>query len=891
MRKTVVSLLFVCISATSVAQVVSRASSLKARPKADVTIPFKYLDEGIETPIEWGLDLAWLSEGNIHRGVNFAGKDLIDIVRTSYRSTESVEDGALSEDQISYIRQRAVIIKKFLNKDVALNINHDHPDVNEWYNAGSAGTQGRGQRWAKLIDLTIKEYAALGLTNLVSISPYNEPDFGWGQGYSDNTRKSDFLAVAKSLKEDYNGAYDGVRICGGNTLNDDCAYDWWNFLKSYLDEGNTHQLAGSFNNYANFFQKVRDYGHHASADELHNTMEAMVGVEYGMQTGIWWGTCEHSRSQFMKATSHRNPGKRLAYGEHRNNWTAASVYRLPDGRVQAFGGTSERQGVETTYRFVSADMPVWYNGEPGREYIMTLPGGTGYQQGQSNAETVVDLQCGTDIMPHIDGVYKVVNLNSNMLMGFGAAPSTSWTAVCQQKNGTKASLQWIVNPVPLKCGDDFSYYSFTLNTDNELQLDILNWGLDAGAEVGTFPGGMGGNEQWFLEYAGEGAFYIRSRHSAKYLEVKNSSKLVSAKLQMADFTGEKNQQWRFLPVNVTPDIVAPNAPTELQATSQTASVRLDWTPSDSKDVDHYVVLRSDNGTDYYTIANDVVLPSFTDNEVADGETYSYQVYAVDKSYNYSETTNSVSAMASGNDDCVMYLPFEYTLNDTTVHGNHCALYGEKNWLAGKVGVSAIRLNGTDNFIQLPYTVANHDQLTIACWVNWRGGSAWQRIWDFGTGTSQYMFLTPKGDNGMRFAIKDEGAEQQITVTTLPVNTWVHLAVTIGTDGARLYVNGELKGTNTNVTISPNDFRPMLNYIGRSQFASDPNFKGNIDDFRIYNYALSADEIKALTTYTDAIASPQEGTPFVESMLYDLSGRRASNRSKGVLLKNGKKVLR
>ena len=891
MRKPVVSLLFVCISVASVAQVVSRASSLKARPKADVTIPFKYLDEGIETPIEWGLDLAWLSEGNIHRGVNFAGKDLIDIVRTSYRSTESVEEGALSEDQVSYIRQRAVIIKKFLNKDVALNINHDHPDVNEWYNAGSAGAQGRGQRWAKLIDLTIKEYAALGLTNLVSISPYNEPDFGWGQGYSDNTRKSDFLAVAKSLKEDYDGAYDGVRICGGNTLNDDCAYDWWNYLKRYLDEGNTHQLAGSFNNYASFFQKVRDYGHHATADELHNTMEAMVGVEYGMQTGIWWGTCEHSRSQFMKATSHRNPGKRLAYGEHRNNWTAASVYRLPDGRVQAFGGTSERQAVETTYRFVSADRPVWYNGEPGREYIMTLPGGTGYQQGQSNAETVVDLQCGTDIMPHIDGVYKVVNLNSNMLMGFSAAPSTSWTSVSQQKNGTKASLQWIVNPVPLKCGDDFSYYSFTLNTDKELQLDILNWGLDAGAEVGTFPGGMGGNEQWFLEYAGEGAFYIRSRHSAKYLEVKNSSKLVSAKLQMADFTGEKNQQWRFLPVNVTPDLVAPNAPTELQATSQTASVRLDWTPSDSKDVDHYVVLRSDNGTDYYTIANDVVLPSFTDNEVADGETYSYQVYAVDKSYNYSETTGSVSAMASGNDDCVMYLPFEYTLNDTTVHGNHCALYGEKNWLAGKVGVSAIRLNGTDNFIQLPYTVANHDQLTIACWVNWRGGSTWQRIWDFGTGTSQYMFLTPKGDNGMRFAIKDDGAEQQITVTTLPVNTWVHLAVTIGSDGARLYVNGELKGTNTNVTISPNDLRPMLNYIGRSQFASDPNFKGSIDDFRIYNYALSTDEIKALTAYTDAIACPQEEVPFAKSMLYDLSGRRTSNRSKGLLLKNGKKVLR
>jgi hypothetical protein len=37
-----------------------------------------------------------------------------------------------------------------------------------------------------------------------------------------------------------------------------------------------------------FYKTVRANGHHATGDELHNVMEAMVGVEYGMQTGIWW---------------------------------------------------------------------------------------------------------------------------------------------------------------------------------------------------------------------------------------------------------------------------------------------------------------------------------------------------------------------------------------------------------------------------------------------------------------------------------------------------------------------------------------------------------------------------------------------------------------------------
>ncbi len=37
------------------------------------------------------------------------------------------------------------------------------------------------------------------------------------------------------------------------------------------------------------------------------------------------------------------------------------------------------------------------------------------------------------------------------------------------------------------------------------------------------------------------------------------------------------------------------------------------------------------------------------------------------------------------------------------------------------------------------------------------------------------------------------------------------------------------------------FKPALNYIGRSQYP-DPLFNGSIDDFSIYNYALSPGEV-------------------------------------------------
>jgi hypothetical protein len=114
------------------------------------------------------------------------------------------------------------------------------------------------------------------------------------------------------------------------------------------------------------------------------------------------GNCRICRGEFVKASD----GVRLAYAEHRKNWTAASVYRAPDGKVQAFIGGSERQAVATTFKFVSVDHDVFFDGYgPQREFTVIYPGGvTGsYQNGQVNAERVINITWGDDIQPAIDG--------------------------------------------------------------------------------------------------------------------------------------------------------------------------------------------------------------------------------------------------------------------------------------------------------------------------------------------------------------------------------------------------------------------------------------------------------------------------------------------------------
>ncbi len=139
--------------------------------------------------------------------------------------------------------------------------------------------------------------------------------------------------------------------------------------------------------------------------------------------------------------------------------------------------------------------------------------------------------------------------------------------------------------------------------------------------------------------------------------------------------------------------------------------------------------------------------------------------------------------------------------------------------------------------------------TIATWVQLGSNSNWSRIFDFGSGIDTYMFLTPVNgtDADLRFTIKAGGVEQQInTSSKVPTRGWAHLAVTWTNDVGILYLNGVEVGRNSEMTLNPSSLGATTqNYIGKSQYA-DPYLLGKVDDFRIYNRALSPAEIGELT---------------------------------------------
>ena len=170
-------------------------------------------------------------------------------------------------------------------------------------------------------------------------------------------------------------------------------------------------------------------------------------------------------------------------------------------------------------------------------------------------------------------------------------------------------------------------------------------------------------------------------------------------------------------------------------------------------------------------------------------------------------------------------------------------------VAGKLG-NAVRLSGNSEYVTLPTgIVSGLSDVTVSAWVNPAATTTWTRVFDFGTGTGTYMFLTVNAGAGPRFAITTGGAggEQQISAPAgqLPLNTWSHLAVTLSGNTGTLYINGNAVASNTNMTLRPSSLGTTTqNWIGRSQYA-DPYLNATVDDFAIYDRALSGADISAL----------------------------------------------
>ena len=92
----------------------------------DVTIPFDLSQQGVRFQPTWGLDLAWINEQNLRKGVRHMGKDKVGIGRSCFRATAALtNDTGLGSDQIAKLRQRSNLFNSVCSATLPLVLTAD----------------------------------------------------------------------------------------------------------------------------------------------------------------------------------------------------------------------------------------------------------------------------------------------------------------------------------------------------------------------------------------------------------------------------------------------------------------------------------------------------------------------------------------------------------------------------------------------------------------------------------------------------------------------------------------------------------------------------------------------------------------------------------------------
>ena len=176
-----------------------------------------------------------------------------------------------------------------------------------------------------------------------------------------------------------------------------------------------------------------------------------------------------------------------------------------------------------------------------------------------------------------------------------------------------------------------------------------------------------------------------------------------------------------------------------------------------------------------------------------------------------------------------------------------------NGAAGKIN-SSMDFDGTDDYILVADNTALDitKAITIAAWVRPDTISAcchWIVNKDDTTSQRSYgMFFAVNSKLSSYFFKSDSTAYQVDSDNNIvPTGQWSHVAVTYDTDTAvaQYYVNGKSVKTNIITSVSgPIQATTAEVTIGkRNYFASNWPFDGQIDDVRIFNYSLTAQQIR------------------------------------------------
>ena len=249
-----------------------------------------------------------------------------------------------------------------------------------------------------------------------------------------------------------------------------------------------------------------------------------------------------------------------------------------------------------------------------------------------------------------------------------------------------------------------------------------------------------------------------------------------------------------------------------------------------------------------------------------------------------------------------------TATDASGAGNNITLSGSASFGTGHNGTGhAFEMDGTSGAGDISGMVTG-GAMTVSTWVRFDSfDQTWSRIFDFGDGSANNNIIVAHDGptNDLSFHVYDGvggPADAMLKIEDFfTAGEWVHVTATIDDSGVMsIYKNGELADSVQGVV--PVEKVRANNYIGKSHW-NDGALDGAIDDFAVFNEALSAGEIKALyqadsvdnllddalhiaensadsTSVGTVAATDVDGDTLTYTLTNDAGGRFAINSSTG-----------
>ncbi len=201
-----------------------------------------------------------------------------------------------------------------------------------------------------------------------------------------------------------------------------------------------------------------------------------------------------------------------------------------------------------------------------------------------------------------------------------------------------------------------------------------------------------------------------------------------------------------------------------------------------------------------------------------------------------------SSVAAQSDEKTIGITFDDKLKYESCNLTYFAdgIHGQSVWF-----------NGGTSYIKMPDDInLNVRDYTFAAWIKMTGlEKGWQRIFDFGTGTDNYVYFgIPYNTENLRVAYKINGNGEwnMDALNVTKANEWMHVALTQKGKTVAIYVNGE-KICEKECEYTLNDLGDTRsNYIGKSQFTADPMLNAYVDDIYFEDRVFDDDEIKKLS---------------------------------------------